>query len=144
MKKYNNSRESGALKVYELYWDSYLKGDLEAFESTLGDTFEMIGSSESEVCHTKDDGIEFFKAQMHEVVGKTEMRNRQIDVLPVENLMLVNEQCKIYVLVASDLPADRQDWNFYSKIRISTWLRETEEGKGSEFIIQIPINTNNR
>jgi hypothetical protein len=26
----------------------------------------------------------------------------------------------------------------------STWLRETEEGKGSEFIIQIPINTDNR
>lgn len=140
-----------ARKVYETYWESYTKGDLETFASTLDDNYEMIGTSESEICHSKADGIAFFKGQMHEVVGKAEMRNRQIDVLPVENLMLVNEQCEIYVLVASDLPAGRpclsagrQDWNFYSKIWISTWLRETEEGKGSDFIFQIPINTDNR
>ena len=137
-------REAEARKTYELYWGSYASGDLDTFASTLDDKYEMIGTSETEVCHSKVDGISFFKAQMEEVVGKVEMRNRQINVLPVENLMLVNEQCDIYVLVVSDLPADRQDWNFYSKIRISTWLRETEEGKRSEFIIQIPINTDNR
>jgi hypothetical protein len=39
-------------------------------------------------------------------------------------------------------------WDSYTKgdleIFASTWLRETEEGKGREFIIQIPINTDNR
>jgi DNA helicase HerA-like ATPase len=140
-------REAEAGKTYELYWGSYTSGDLETFAPTLDDNYEMIGTSESQICHSKAAGIEFYKVQMNEVVGKTAMRNRQINVLPEENLLLVNEQCEIYVLVASDLPADkagRQDWNFYSKIRISTWLRETEEGKGSEFIFQIPINTANR
>ena len=116
-----NQKIIEAKKIYETYWDSYTKGDLETFASTLDDTFEMIGTSETEVCHSKTDGIEFLKAQLHEVVGKVEMRNRQIDVIPVESLILVNEQCDIYVLLDSE-------WNFYSKIRISTLLRETKEG----------------
>jgi signal transduction histidine kinase len=114
-------RIQAARVVYETYWDSYTKGDLEIFASTLDDGFEMIGTSETEICHTKAEGIEFLKSQIGEVVGKAELRNRQIDLVPVDRLMLVNEQCGIYVLVDSV-------WNFYSKIRISTWLRETETG----------------
>ncbi|WP_194775885.1 ATP-binding protein [Pararhodonellum marinum] len=115
------SKVLAARKVYDTYWESYTIGDLETFASTLDDYFEMIGTSETEVCHSKTDGIEFLKAQLHEVVGKVEMRNRQIDVIPVDNLMLVNEQCDVYVLTDSV-------WNFYSKIRLSTFLRETESG----------------
>ncbi|EOZ96610.1 response regulator receiver domain protein (CheY-like) [Indibacter alkaliphilus LW1] len=129
------NKVSAARKIYETYWESYQNGDLETFASTLDDTFEMIGTSETEVCHSKTEGIEFLKAQLHEVVGKVEMRNRQIDVIPVDNLMLVNEQCDIYVFVGMDKSADRgylsagrQDWNFYSKIRISTFLSETGSG----------------
>ena len=122
------SRKIEARKIYEAYWESYAKGDLETFASTLDDQYEMIGTSETEVCHSKADGIAFLKAQMHEVVGKTEMRNRQIEVLPLENLILINEQCDVYVLTDSDMPADTRNWNFYSKIRLSTILRETESG----------------
>ena len=57
MKKSNKDRESEVLKVYNLYWDSYLNGYLETFASTMDDAFEMIGTSESEVCHSKEDGI---------------------------------------------------------------------------------------
>ncbi len=114
-------RETAARKVYETYWESYANGDLETFASTLDETYEMIGTSESEVCHTKADGINFLKGQIEEIVGKAELRNRQIEVIPVDQLMLVNEHCDIYVLADSV-------WNFYSKIRISTLIRETETG----------------
>jgi len=110
-----------ARKVYDLFWDSYMKGDVDTFATTLDDTFEMIGTSESERCHTKAEGIEFFKGQTEEVVGKADMRNRQIQALPVEGMVLVNELCDIYVLTEND-------WNFYSIIRISTFLRETSDG----------------
>lgn len=116
-----NQHIAAARKVYETYWESYSKGDLETFVSTLDETYEMIGTSEKEICHTKADGIEFLKAQIAEIVGKAELRNRQIDVLPVNQQMLVNEHSDIYVLADST-------WNFYSKIRISTLLRETETG----------------
>ncbi|RPA68676.1 hypothetical protein EF405_08860 [Cyclobacteriaceae bacterium YHN15] len=125
-------REAEARKTYELYRGSFTSGDLETFAPTLDDNYEMIGTSESQICHSKAAGIEFYKAQMNEVVGKTEMRNRQINVLPEENLMLVNEQCGNYVLVASDFPADkagRQDWNFYSKIRIALGLERLKKGR---------------
>ncbi|WP_297335844.1 ATP-binding protein [Algoriphagus sp.] len=117
----SSTKAKEARKLYDRYWKSYQNGDLETFASTLDDTFEMIGTSESEVCHSKTDGIEFLKAQLDEIVGKVEMRNRQIEVVPVDQLMLINEQCDIYVWSESV-------WTFYSKIRISTFLRETEAG----------------
>ena len=110
-----------ARKVYDLFWDSYIKGDVDTFASTLDDKFEMVGTSESERCHTKVEGIEFFKGQVEELVGKAEMRNRQIHAMPLEGMVLINELCDIYVLVETN-------WNFYSIIRISTFLRETPDG----------------
>ena len=44
--KANNT--AAAKKVYKSYWDSYMKGDLTTFASTLDEDFEMIGTSESE------------------------------------------------------------------------------------------------
>ena len=55
------SREASALKVYHEFWDSYLKGNIPTFSSTLDEDFEMIGTSETEVCHNKAEGIAFFK-----------------------------------------------------------------------------------
>jgi signal transduction histidine kinase len=116
-----NQKEAAARKVYERFWESYTTGNLEAFSSTLDEAFEMIGTSESEVCHNKADGIAFYKAQVHEIVGKVEMRNRSIAIKPVNEMFLFNETCDIYILTYSE-------WAFYSKIRISTFLNETEAG----------------
>ncbi|MFD2200547.1 ATP-binding protein [Shivajiella indica] len=121
MKKHKKEGEAEALEVYNLYWHSYLKGDLLAFSSTLDDRFEMIGTSEAEVCHSKADGVEFYKSQMHEVVGKVEMRNRQIDAVWLNPMVLINEVCDIYVKTEAD-------WNFYSKLRLSTLLGESKTG----------------
>jgi hypothetical protein len=41
-------KEAEARKTYMIFWNSYVNGDLEAFTSTLDDTFEMIGTSETE------------------------------------------------------------------------------------------------
>ncbi len=117
----NNKQLAAARKVYETYWDSYVKGDLETFASTLDETYEMIGTSEKEICRTKAEGIDFFKAQIQEVGGKTAWRNRQITTKPLKDMVLINEINDIYVLVG-------QEWTFYSKIRISTLLLETDSG----------------
>lgn len=110
-----------ARKVYDLYWDSYQTGNIDAYAATLDDNFEMIGTSESEICHSKEDGIAFYQGQLEEVVGKGEMRYRQIKEIPLDGQVLINELCDIYTLSDSE-------WSFYSKIRISTLLRETPSG----------------
>ena len=119
--KLTKKLEAEILKIYYTYWESYSKGDVKAFAGTLDKTFEMIGTSESEICHTREEGIKFLEAQIKELVGKVEMRNRKISVVPVNELMLVNERCDIYTL-------DGRKWIFYSKIRISTFLRKTTSG----------------
>jgi hypothetical protein len=119
--KQNNHKESEALKVYHQYWDSYIKGDIDGFSSTLDDDFEMIGTSESEVCHNKTEGIEFFKSQVHEIVGRTEMRNRNINTKEVNGMFLINETCDVYIF-------GEPEWTFYSKLRLSTLLQGTESG----------------
>jgi two-component sensor histidine kinase len=48
---------AAARKVYENYWESYSKGDLEAFVLTLDETYEIIGTSESEIFHTTGLGL---------------------------------------------------------------------------------------
>ena len=117
-----------ALKTYKLYWDSYIKVDLKTFATTLDKNYEMIGTSYSEVAHNKAEGNDFFKVQIQEVGGKTEMLSQQITTKPLGNMVLVNETCDVYVLNEPDLPANRKEWTFYSKIRISTFLHETKSG----------------
>ncbi len=119
--KLTKKQELEARKVYAKYWDSYMKGDLKGFSSTLDEALEMIGTSESEVCHSKADGIKFYKAQMKEIVGKAEMRNRRISVKPVNGMFLFNETADIYIL-------DKRKWTFYAGIRISTLIHETRSG----------------
>jgi len=110
-----------ARKVYDRFWDSYQSGDIDSFASTLDENFEMIGTSESEICHSKEEGIEFYKGQLDEVVGKAEMRYRYINELPLDGQVLINEMCDLYTLQDTE-------WTFYSKLRISTLLRETSSG----------------
>ncbi|QYH40855.1 GHKL domain-containing protein [Algoriphagus sp. NBT04N3] len=115
------SREASALKVYHKFWDSYIKGNIPIFSSTLDEDFEMIGTSETEVCHNKAEGIAFFKNQIEEIVGKAEMRNRNIITKAIGEMFLTIENCDIYVI-------SEPEWAFYSKLRISTLLHETPLG----------------
>ncbi|NVK48277.1 MAG: nuclear transport factor 2 family protein, partial [Cyclobacteriaceae bacterium] len=119
--KEKNTRIDRALEVYHTYWDSYLRFDVESFASTLDDGYEMIGTSETEICHSKEEGIAFLKAQRDELGGRAEMRNRKIHSILIEPHVLINETCDIYVWT-------EEEWSFYATIRISTLLRETSEG----------------
>lgn len=110
-----------AHKVYELFWESYLSGDVDTFASVLDAQLELIGTSESEIAHSKSEGLVLLEAQMHEVVGNVEKRNRKVTSVVVGDLILINELCDLYL-------RNEQEWIFYSKLRLSTFLRETREG----------------
>jgi signal transduction histidine kinase len=116
-----NPRIEAARKVYELFWDSYLSADMETFASVLDEQLELIGTSESEIAHSKPEGLTLLEAQLNEVVGNVEKRNRKVTSVFIGDLILINELCDIYF-------RNEQAWNFYSKLRLSTFLRETKEG----------------
>ncbi len=119
--EYTKETEAEVLRVYLVMWETYFSCDLSIFESLIDDDFKLIGTSETEICNNKAEGIEYFKSLTAELVGKTEFRNRKIEITPVEQMMLVSEMADIYALVENEML-------YYSSIRISTFLRNTSTG----------------
>jgi signal transduction histidine kinase len=110
-----------ARKVYETYWETYFTGNMEGFTATIDEEFSIIGTSEGEIGFGKDDVVAIYQAQFDEVVGRAERRNREVREIPTGNMLQILEFCDIYVLT------DAQ-WNFYSKFRLSTLLRQNPDG----------------
>jgi hypothetical protein len=113
--------ENEALAAYHRYWNAYLAADLEAFSASLDDNFHLIGTSESEICWNRSEGIAFFKRSTGELLGKTEMRNRNIKTSSQENQVLVTELSDLFVNIEGG-------WSFYSRVRLSTLLVNRGEG----------------
>ncbi|WP_268033043.1 ATP-binding protein [Algoriphagus sp. PAP.12] len=114
-------RVQEALDIYYRYWESYLTGNQEEFTDVIDDTYELIGTSESEICHNKAEGIDFFKSQKDEIVGVTEMRNRKVITKDLENMVLILEDCDLYIF-------SETGWSLYSALRLSTLMRLTDLG----------------
>ncbi|MBK7141959.1 MAG: nuclear transport factor 2 family protein [bacterium] len=110
-------QEQEARKVYDLYWESYLKGDVATFLSVVDEDVTLIGTAEIELCFNKAEILAFVHATIEQISGKVEMRERDIRVASVNDLVRIDEFSDMYVLI------DNQ-WTFYAKIRLSTFLRQ--------------------
>ncbi len=106
-------------QVYLEYWKSYFEGKIRQFGSLLDDDYKLIGTSETELVNNKQEALIWLKNSVKEIKGKTEFRNRKIKLSPVNDLILVNELADVYILVNGK-------WTFYSRIRISTLLRQAK------------------
>jgi signal transduction histidine kinase len=112
---------AAAREVYETYWKSYFSGNIETFAATIDEAFSIIGTSEGEISFGKEAVAAMYQAQFEEVVGKAEVRNRQVKEIPTDDKLQIIELSDIYVMTDSD-------WSFYSKFRLSTLLHKTPDG----------------
>ena len=108
-------------KVYNAYWDGYLKGDVKSMAMLLDYKYTQVGSAESEVFFNKKNAVQFLYDTIDQVAGRLEMRNRKITSEVSESGVLINEFCNLYAL------ADKK-WVFYTKFRASTFMME-KKGK---------------
>ncbi len=115
--KISKQQESEARKAYEVYFDSYIEGDIGRIKSMLVNNYNQIGSAESEVFFNKQDALKFLNDTIDQVAGKTEMRNRTIKIDPLKDYILVTDLFDIYIL-------DEENWTFYSKFRASTLMQK--------------------
>jgi serine phosphatase RsbU (regulator of sigma subunit)/ketosteroid isomerase-like protein len=113
--------EKEVKKVYEAYFDNYIKGNVDAITFMLDDEYNQIGSAESEVFFNKKDAVKFLYDTIDQVAGITEIRNRILKVEPIEDLILVTDLFDIYALIEND-------WSFYSKFRASTLMQKKNDG----------------
>jgi signal transduction histidine kinase/ketosteroid isomerase-like protein len=119
--KLSKKQEAEIMKVYEAYWQSYLKGDITHMSSLLAEEYTQVGSAESEVFFKKKDAVKFLHDTVDQVAGKLEMRNRVIKPEVLKDVVLVSELTDIYVLA-------KKKWVFYSKFRASTLMQKKKEG----------------
>jgi signal transduction histidine kinase/ketosteroid isomerase-like protein len=113
--------ESEARKAHELYWTSYINGDIATLASLMVEDYSQTGSAEEEVFFNKKDALGFIKKTIHQVVGKVEMRNRKTTFELIDDLYLIHEHCDLYVL--SD-----NHWIYYSKLRVSSLFKQKSDG----------------
>ncbi len=109
------------LKVYNTYWDRYLKGDVKGIASLLAGSYTQVGSAETEVFSTKKGAMRFLHDTINQVAGKLEMRNRHTRLEPQGDLILIHELCDVFVL-------DGTVWTFYAKFRASTLMQKMQGG----------------
>lgn len=107
--------------LIDVYWDSYAQGEWEKACSFFDKSATLIGSSEKEVYHNYNEIYDFFKNTAEEVSGKIDPRNRQLTITPSDSHVLINEFIDLYIL-------SENEWVFYSNIRVSSVLKNTEEG----------------
>jgi signal transduction histidine kinase len=115
--KLTKKQQSEILKVYNGYWDGYLKGDIARMAALLDPKFTQVGSAETEVFFNKKDAVKFLHDTIDQVAGQLEMRKRVIRKELLEASVLINEQCDLYA-------KSGRKWIFFSKFRASTTLHE--------------------
>jgi signal transduction histidine kinase/ketosteroid isomerase-like protein len=118
-------QEAELRQVYDLYWSSYVRGDIKMIASMLVDDYSQVGSAEAEFFANKKEAVKFLRDTIDQVAGKAELRNRVKKIDYLDDSVLINERCDLYVL-------SEKKWVFYSKFRASTLMKAI---KGSWKII---------
>ncbi|MGB7787120.1 MAG: ATP-binding protein [Salinimicrobium sp.] len=105
----------------DTFWKAYLKGDLELWSSFLNEEYCHIGERQEEIWHSKQEILDYTHSNLDQIPGDTEMRNRQIEVLPFGDKVMVNEFTDLFVKVDGA-------WSFYRPFRMSSLLEKTATG----------------
>ncbi|MBD1262131.1 response regulator [Maribacter polysiphoniae] len=109
------------LQLHDLYWSSYLKGDISVMVDLLSDEYTQIGSAEREVFFNKKEAVQFLYETIDQVAGNFEMRNRNTSIELLNETFIVYELCDAYALVD-------EKWLFYNKFRATTLLKKKKLG----------------
>lgn len=119
--KLTKTLEAEIKQVMEDYWNSYFAGDLERWSLYLRDDYRNIGSTEVEIWNSKQEILEYSKAVVPQMVGTVEIRNRQVQVIPIEPYYMVHEFVDTFIKPG-------EEWVFYAKFRLSSLIQKTAEG----------------
>ena len=105
----------------DTYWSTYLKGDIETWATFIRDDYRNIGGTKEEIWNSKQEIIDYTNRIMDQMLGTAEIRNREIEVIPYGEYMMVNEFTDLYVKIEGE-------WTFYGPFRLSSLLEKTDTG----------------
>ncbi|MDI1322872.1 MAG: nuclear transport factor 2 family protein, partial [Algoriphagus sp.] len=105
----------------DAYWTTYLKGDIETWATFIRDDYRNIGGTKEEIWNSKQEIIDYTTKILDQMIGSAEIRNREIEVIPYGEYMMVNEFTDLYVKIDGE-------WIFYGPFRMSSLLEKTDSG----------------
>jgi signal transduction histidine kinase len=103
----------------DTYWTTYLKGDIETWATFLRDDYRNIGGTKEEIWNSKQEIIDYTLKIMDQMLGTVEIRNREIEVIPYGEYMMVNEFTDLHVKAEGE-------WILYGPFRMSSLLEKTD------------------
>ncbi|WP_296315105.1 ATP-binding protein [Winogradskyella sp. UBA3174] len=103
----------------EMFWQTYLKGDLKTWATFIKDDYYNIGGTKAEIWRNKQEVLAYAKTILTQIQDKAEFRNRQIEVQSYDAFLMVNEFTDLYV-------KGGDDWSLYGSFRMSSLLKKTK------------------
>jgi signal transduction histidine kinase len=105
----------------DTYWTTYLKGDIETWSTFISDDYRNIGGTREEIWNSKQEIIDYTNSILDQMIGTVDIRNRQVELIPYGEYMMVNEFTDLYVKIEGE-------WIFYGPFRMSSLLEKTDTG----------------
>jgi signal transduction histidine kinase len=105
----------------DTYWATYLEGDIGTWATFIRDDYRNIGGTKEEIWNSKQEIIDYTNSIIDQMVGSVEIRNREIELIPYGEYMMVNEFTDLYVKIVGE-------WTFYGPFRMSSLLEKTDTG----------------
>jgi hypothetical protein len=105
----------------DTFWTTYFKGDIDTWATFISKGYRNIGGTKEEVWNSKQEIIDYTKRIMDQMLGTVDIRNRQVDLIPYGDYMMVNEFTDLYVKIDGE-------WIFYGPFRMSSLLEKTGTG----------------
>ena len=94
------------VKAYNMYWGSYIAGDITAMASFLHEDVHVFGSTLHEAFTNKPSAVAYYQATAAQISNKVEFKNRKIELQPIDKNIMVIEQSDFYLLIDDE-------WTFY-------------------------------
>jgi signal transduction histidine kinase len=105
----------------EIFWTTYIKGDYDRWSTFITEDYYNIGGTKEEIWHSKQEILNYSYAMQDQMVGQAEIRNREIEVLPYGDYLMVNEFTDLFVKIEGE-------WTYYGPFRMSSLLSKTDTG----------------
>ena len=108
-------------QVMDDYWNSYFSGDIDHWATYLVNDYRNIGGTDEEIWNSKKEILDYTHRVIDQMKGVSEIRNKQIQIIPYDPYWMVHEFLDIYIKI------DDQ-WTFYQKFRLSSLIQKTNAG----------------
>ncbi|MBK8087902.1 MAG: nuclear transport factor 2 family protein [Chitinophagaceae bacterium] len=105
----------------DTYWTTYLNGDIDTWVTFISDDYRNIGGTKEEIWNSKQEIIDYTKSIMNQMLGAVDIRNREVELIPYGEYMMVNEFTDLYVKIEGK-------WALYGPFRMSSLLEKTDAG----------------